>query len=84
MLVVRGLGAADAVATNPDQLSVRAAPPVVSPPLFDAAGLLIGGALTATVLVLHGAGYTKAAFTLGAVGALMGGTFAAIRLLTNR
>lgn len=42
------------------------------------------GLVTAAVLVLHGKGYNAEAYTLGASGAILGATFAALKLLSTR
>ena len=50
------------------------------PRAFEAAAIIGAGVLSATALILHGRGYNNEAYALGATGALLGATFAALKL----
>jgi hypothetical protein len=47
---------------------------------FEVAALFGAGVVSATAIILHGKGHNNEAYALGAIGALLGGTFAALRL----
>lgn len=73
MLRVRSIGGLRNLAAEPPA-------PSRSVRHFEVAALFGGGVLGATAIILHGTGYNREAYALGAVGALLGGTFAALRL----
>lgn len=63
--------------------NVEPAPVPQSSRHFEVAALFGAGVLSATAIILHGKGYNNEAYALGAAGALLGGTFAALRLAAN-
>jgi len=62
--------------------NVEPARPPQSSRHFEVAALFGAGLVGATAIVLHGRGYNREAYALGAIGAILGGTFAALRLAT--
>jgi hypothetical protein len=59
-------------------------PPAAGGRHFEAMALFAAGLGGAIALVLHARGHSREAFALGAAGAILGGSIAAIRVLSER